>query len=137
MTTTTVKPSKKLIAIPTRTRRWRSLNINLFVYGVLVVAVFLGVIQAFQLAGVWSVSGKMTAGGDKIAATGADPNEIKGWMLIEDVLTAYNVPKADFYQKFNIPADLPTSAALKDIEKNASGFSVSALRTWLAQRQGQ
>ncbi len=128
---------KRTRVIPTQPRRWRSVTINLYVYAVLVIALFLGTVQVAQRVGFWSVSGKLTASGEKIQVTGADPNEIKGWMKISDVLTSYNVPQAEFYAKFGIPADLSVDAGLKDIEKVAPSFSVSALRTWLAQRQGR
>lgn len=135
-TTPAARPRKATI-VPTQPRRWKSLNVNLYLYGALAVLVFLGTIWAFQAGGVWSVSGKVTASGEKVQATGADPAEIKGWMRISDVLTAYNVPKAEFYARYKIPESVSVDAALKDIEANAPGFSVSDLRTWLAQRGGQ
>jgi len=70
---------------PTRPRRWRSLRLNLYLYAALVLALFLGTIQAAKLAGVWSTSGKVTASGEQVQITGADPAEVKGWMTVKDV----------------------------------------------------
>ena len=53
-----------------------------------------------------------------------DPAEIKGWMKISEVLTAYKVPQADFYAAFGLPADMPLDTPLSTIEKTVTGFSV-------------
>ncbi|MCW5882871.1 MAG: hypothetical protein KIS91_18205 [Anaerolineae bacterium] len=135
VTTPAARPRKATI-VPTQPRRWKSININLYLYGALAVLAFLGTIWAFQAAGVWSISGKVTASGEKIQVTGADPAEIKGWMKISDVLTAYHLPKEEFYARYSIPQNVSVDAALKDIEANAPSFSVTDLRTWLTQRQG-
>jgi hypothetical protein len=131
---------KNIIAIqkrpgaPTAPPRWRSIRVNLAVYAALVLVLFLGVIGSAQLAGVWSTSGKLTASGEQVQITGADPAEIKGWMTINDVITAYHVPKEQFYAQFQIPVDLPAAIPLKDIEPIVPEFSVTAVREWLATR---
>jgi hypothetical protein len=125
---------QKRAGASTPPQRWRSIRVNLAVYAALVLVLFLGVIESAKLAGVWSTSGKLTASGEQVQITGADPAEIKGWMTIEDVITAYHVPKAQFYAQFQIPADLPVVTPLKDIEPLAPDFSVTAVRDWLAAR---
>lgn len=131
---------KSLIAIqkrggaPTQPSRWRSIRVNLAIYAALVLVLFLGVIESAKLAGVWSTSGKLTAGGEQVQITGADPAEIKGWMTVNDVITAYHVPKEQFYAQFQIPADLPITTPLKDIEPIVPDFSVTAVRDWLVAR---
>jgi hypothetical protein len=109
------------------------MKINPFVYGVLVLAVFLGVIFGFQGAGVWSTSGKVTGSGERIQPSAADVSTIKGWMTLEQVSTTFNVPVADILSAFNLPADTPASTALKDLESET--FDIPALRTWLQERQ--
>jgi hypothetical protein len=129
---------KSLIAIqkrggaPTQPPRWRSVRVNLAIYAALVLVLFLGVIESAKLAGVWSTSGKLTASGEQVQITGADPAEIKGWMTVDDVITAYRVPKEQFYAQFQIPADLPVTTPLKEIEPIVPDFSVTAVRDWLA-----
>jgi hypothetical protein len=110
------------------------MKINPFVYGVLVLVVFLGMIFGFQGAGVWSTSGKVGASGERIQPS-ADVNTIKGWMTLEQVSTTFNVPVAEILSAFNLPADTPASTALKDLESDT--FDIPALRTWLQERQSK
>ncbi len=111
------------------------MKINPFVYGVLVLVVFLGVIFGFQGADVWSTSGKVTTSGERIQPSAADVNTIKGWMTLEQVSTTFNVPVTDILSGFNLPADTPASTALKDLESDS--FDITTLRTWLQERQSQ
>ena len=119
---------------PTRPPRWRTVHVNLTIYAALILVLFLGAIETAKLAGVWSTSGKLTASGEQVQITGADPAEIKGWMTIEAVISAYHVPKEQFYTQFQLPADLPEATPLKDIEPIVPDFSVTAVREWLAAR---
>jgi hypothetical protein len=117
---------------PTSPRRWRALPLNLYAYAALILVIFLGTVWAAQTAGVWATSGKVNANGQPVQVSGKDPSELKGWMTVNDVITAYNVPKDVFYAHFKLPASLPADTAMNQIEKLAPGFSVDAVRTWLA-----
>jgi hypothetical protein len=108
------------------------MRINPFVYGFLVLAVFLGVIYAFQDAGLWSTSGKVNAQGGAVQPEASDVTTIKGWMTLEQISTTYNVSLEEIIQAFNLPAGTPSSTAVKDLESES--FSVSGLRDWLASR---
>jgi hypothetical protein len=111
-------------------------RINPVVYGLVVLVVFMGVILGFQRAGIWSVSGKVTATGERVQPSAADVNTIKGWMTLEQVSTAFGIPVIEILSAFDLPADTPPSAALKDLESES--FDITSLRTWLAdQRQIQ
>lgn len=125
---------QKRAGVPTQPPRWRSIRVNLAVYAALMLVLFLGVIESAKLTGVWSTSGKLTTSGAQVQTTGTDPAEIKGWMTLDDVLTAYQVPKEQFYAQFHIPADLPVATPLKEIEPIVPDFSVTAVRDWLAAR---
>jgi len=109
------------------------MKINPFVYGGLVVIVFLGIIFGFQLSGVWSTSGKVTGAGQRVEPSAADVNTIKGWMTLEQVSTSFDVPVADILSAFDLPADTPPGTALKDLESDT--FDIPALRTWLQEHQ--
>ena len=109
------------------------MKINPFVYGAVVLVVFLGVIFGFQSAGVWSTSGKVDVSGKSIQPSAADVNSIKGWMTLEQVSTTFGVPVPEILSAFNLPADTPASTALKDMESDT--FDITALRTWLQNRQ--
>ncbi len=118
--------------VPTRPRRWRSVSFNLYVYVAAAILVFLSAVPIAQAANFWSVSGKLTGTGEKVTATGLDPAEIKGWMKISEVLTAYKLSQADFYTAFGLPADMLVDTPLNTIEKTVTGFSVTNVRTWLS-----
>jgi hypothetical protein len=108
------------------------MRIKPILYGVLVSTVFFGVILGFQAAGIWSISGKVTADGEAIQPAATDVNTIKGWMTLEQIATTYNVHLADLLIQFGLPADTPSSTAIKDLESDT--FDTTALRTWLQSR---
>ena len=109
------------------------MKINPLVYGAILLVVFLGVILGFQGAGIWSTSGKVDATGKGIQPSAADVNSIKGWMTIEQVSTTFGVPAPEILSAFNLPADTPSTTALKDLESET--FDIPGLRTWLQNRQ--
>ncbi len=109
------------------------MKINPVVYGIAVVALFLGIIGGFRAAGVWSVSGKVSASGEKISADGADVASIKGWMTVGEIAQAFDVPLAELLAHFELPADTGPSTPVKDLESET--FEVTGLREWLAKRQ--
>ena len=111
------------------------MKVNPVIYGLLVAVLFFGVIGGAKAAGIWSVSGKLNASGEKVAPTGTNVDEIKGWMTLNDVSAAYSVPVAEILAAFELPADTPGSVQLKTLESEA--FSVTNLRNWLQARQGQ
>ena len=111
------------------------MKVNPFVYGVLILLLFFGVIGGAKAMGIWSVSGKLTSSGEKALPTGTNVEEIKGWMTLDDVSAAYQVPVAEILTAFDLPADTPGTAQLKSLESDT--FSPKNLRSWLADRQGQ
>jgi len=108
------------------------MRINPIVYGVIVLTVFFGIILGFQVVGVWSISGKVSASGDQVEPSAEDVNSIKGWMTLEQITTTFNVPLADLLKQFDLPSDTPPTTAIKDLETDL--FSVTNLRTWLQNR---
>jgi hypothetical protein len=109
------------------------MKINPFVYGVIVLLVFLGIIIGFQQAGVWSTSGKVDGSGQKVQPASGDVNSIKGWMTLDQVSTTFNIPVADILLAFDLPADTPEDTALKDLESDT--FDIPTLRIWLEEDQ--
>jgi hypothetical protein len=105
------------------------MKINPFVYGVIVLVVFLGVIFGFQAAGVWSTSGKVDTSGKALQPSAADVDTIKGWMTLEQVSTTFGVPVAEILTAFDLPADTSASTALKDLESDT--LDIPTLRIWL------
>jgi hypothetical protein len=111
------------------------MKVNPIVFGVIVLALFFGLLGGAKAAGVWSVSGKLNAAGEKLQPTGANADEIKGWMALGDVSKAYGVPVAEILAAFGLPADTPSTAQLKELESDA--FSMKEFREWLAERGAQ
>ncbi|MCL5107539.1 MAG: hypothetical protein M1401_01430 [Chloroflexi bacterium] len=111
------------------------MRLNPYVFGIAVLVIFLGSVFTAQAAGYWSISGRVTTAGEKVAATGANPDEIKGWMTVGEVVNAYKLDQKEFLAAFELPADTPDSTAIKDLESET--FSVTKLRDWLKQRLTQ
>jgi len=105
-----------------------------FAFGVLVIAVFAGVIGVSMASGTFQTTGRTTSGGGRVAPQGESVSEIKGWMAVGDVASAWTVPLPEILAAFGLPADTPPATALKDLESDV--FSVSALREWLGSRGG-
>ena len=101
-------------------------------YGLIVVAVFAGVIGLGMASGNFQTTGRTTAGGERVAPEGGASSEVKGWMAVGDVATARGVPLPELLAAFALPADTPPATALKDLESDL--FSVTALRDWLDAR---
>jgi len=110
------------------------MHINKYVYIILVLVVFIGIIEIAQTAGWWSTSGKYTSDGTKVEATGKDPDEVKGWMTLEEVAGAYQVPLEEIYLHFKMPQDIDPTQQLKEMEAIGENFSPKELREWLKQR---
>jgi hypothetical protein len=103
-------------------------------YGLLVIAVFAGVIGLGMASGTFQTSGRTTAGGERAAPQGQSVTEIKGWMAIGDIATAWKVPMSEILDAFDLPTGTPPATALKDLESDS--FSVTAVRVWLQARGG-
>lgn len=101
-------------------------------YGLIVIAVFAGVIGIGMASGTFQTQGKTAAGGERVAPQGETVSEIKGWMAIGDVADAWSVPLPELLAAFDLPGDTAPATALKDLESDL--FSVMALREWLEAR---
>ena len=136
MASTTIRSRGRLTPVPTHPR-WRSVRLNPYGYATVMLVLFLGTIQLGQALGAWTTSGRITGSGEPIVATGLNPDEIKGWMTIQEVSTAYAVPADAFYTRFQVPADVPVTTAFKDLEKSVPDFSTEDVRAWLRELLSQ
>ncbi len=100
-------------AAPTRPHRRQ---IPPLAFGILVVVVFASAIGLGAVSGLWQTSGRTTAGGEQVAPQGESAAEVKGWMAIGDVATAWDVPLPDLLAAFNLPPATASSALVKDLE---------------------
>jgi hypothetical protein len=144
--------------LPTRPRL-RSAHVAIWAYVVLIVAVFAGSILVGRDLGWFATTGRGTtshnaagAGShpapgtgagqgaeaeERVAPTaGAVPEDVKGWMAVQQVLDAFPVTRTALYQRFGIPADTATSTTLSALKEagDLSGFDVPTLRTWLGEQ---
>jgi hypothetical protein len=101
-------------------------------YGILVIAVFAGVIGVGMASGSFQTTGRTKAGGERVAPQGESVSEVKGWMSVGDVAAAWNAPLPELLAAFDLPVDTEPSTAIKDLESDR--FSVVTLRDWLGSR---
>ena len=113
----------------------RSIVIHPYLYAALGLLLLFGTIQLSKEIGFWTTSGRVTGTGQPVVLTGNDPLEIKGWMTIEQVATAYQVTPNELKSATGIAADVPDSTALRDVERLAPGFSAQRVRDWLLAHQ--
>lgn len=111
------------------------MKLNPIVFGVLALAIFMGTIMTAQATGNWSISGKVTSSGEKVAATGANPDEIKGWMTLGEISAAYKIPVEEIVKELALPADTDGKKQVKELESEK--FSTTKLKDWLKQRMAR
>jgi hypothetical protein len=56
------------------------------------------------------------------------PEEIKGYMTIEDVAVGLKIDINEVYKKLEIPTSIPKETKLKDISNTIPGFDVEGAR---------
>ncbi len=93
---------------------------------VLIVSMFVVVLVA-QAAGAWQVTGS-TQVIPTTASGRPDPQAIKGKMTLDEIVTTYGMPQADLYAALQLPAELATSTAIKDLESVIPNFEVDLVR---------
>ena len=139
MTTLPLRPTplrrNPHVAVVATTQRWHAITISPYLYALLGLLLLFGTVQASKAIGYWTTSGRVTGSGDAVVISGNDPLEIKGWMTLEQVATAYQVPLDELKAATGIPADVPGSTELKQVEKLAPGFEPQKVRDWLLARQ--
>lgn len=106
------------------------MRVHRYVLPFVLIVVLLGSVFVAKAVGYWSTSGKAAI---LLGGSGqADPKDVKGWMTLAQVSEIYGIPEAELRARLNLPADLPSATALKDIEAVVSGFEVSAVRDVIA-----
>ena len=99
-------------------------TVNKFLMPILVLAALLGSYVVAQATGFWVVSGKAMIDVENLTSSA----DIRGWMTLEQVSQGFGIPQAVLYAALGIPADIPASSALKDLEGIVAGFEVTAVR---------
>jgi hypothetical protein len=91
---------------------------------IIVITILLGTVLGSQLLGIWSISGRTSVDMGELA-----PEDIKGWMTLQQVADGLELSIEEVYRIGGIPADVSPDSALKDLE---DVIEVSALREALA-----
>jgi hypothetical protein len=99
-------------------------TLNKFLMPILVLAALLGSYLVAQATGFWAVSGKAMLDLENLTSSA----DIRGWMTLEQVIQGFGIPQAELYAALAIPAGLPASTALKDLEGIVEGFEVTKVR---------
>lgn len=105
------------------------MRVNPFLMPILLITALLGTVFVAQAMGQWSTSGKTA-----VNLSNLTPADLKGWMTLQQVIDGLKLSKDDVYAAGNIPADVPTSTALKDLEAIVPGFETSAMRDALTKK---
>lgn len=106
------------------------------VYASVVVVGLLGMVGATQLSGQWRTKPAMVSFTN--AAGQLEPENIRGWMTIEDISKGYNIPVAELYKRGSVPAKVPANTRMNQIGKVA-GVQYEAdqlrdvVRAWLGR----
>ncbi len=104
--------------------------VNRFLIPVLVLVVLLATVLGAQGMGAWTTSGRTAVTSGQLKAA-----DVKGWMTLQQVMDGLPIAQGDLYAIGKIPASVPPSTELKDLEPLAPDFSVTALRDTLAARE--
>lgn len=108
----------------------KSIRMNKYAMPVLAVLALLGSVWVAKAAGMWQTSGR---GQILLDETGQpDPAGIKGWMTLEDVSETYGLPLDVVHILIGADASVPSSTAMKDLEKLVPGMEVWAVREGVA-----
>lgn len=107
------------------------MRVNPFLVPIIVIAALLGSSLIAQAGGFWSTSGRTSVNLDNLTAV-----DLKGWMTLQQVMDGMKISKEQLYAAGNIPLDVPTSTALKELEGLVPDFEVSTLREKLGAPAG-
>ena len=109
------------------------MRVHRYMLPAIVLVALLGSVIIGQMTGDWATTGK---GDIPVTASGApDPEGIKGWMTLQNVSDTYGVPLAELYTGLGVPADLPPTTAMKDLEAIIPNFETATARLWVANYQ--
>lgn len=90
---------------------------------IIVFILFFGVIGTTKILGIYEVLPNKITSETKIS-----PDEIKGYMTIEDLSVGFNMELMDVYQKLGLPTSVPKETQLKDVKNIIPDFEVEEAR---------
>lgn len=103
-------------------------------------ASYAGVLLAgfFGLIGISQISGKWQTKPERLMATNAqgelDAGAIRGWMSLQEISTAYQIPLEQLYQGTGLPQTVPPETRINRVPaESMEGFSPELLREFVDQ----
>lgn len=100
------------------------MRLNKFVMPVVVIVALLGSVAIAQLMGWWMPSVDVNVM--------SSPDQIRGWMTLQQVSDQFKIPPEILYQKLAIPADVPPTTPLRELEGQVTDFEVDTVRQMVA-----
>lgn len=100
------------------------MKVNKWLLPVLALTLLMGTVGVAQALGVWQVSGKEMVNIEHLTS-GAD---VKGWMTLQQVADGAGIDTVSLYLALGLPAEIPPTTALKELEQIVEGFEVSLVR---------
>lgn len=107
------------------------MRVNKYLMPAVALVVLLGTVAIAQATDNFVTSGK-----GMVDLANLAPEDIKGWMTWQDISEGFAIPLEDLYALLNVPADIPPSTAIKDMETLLEGFETSDVREALAAYLG-
>lgn len=107
------------------------MRVNKYLMPAVVLVVLLGTVAIAQATGNFVTSGK-----GMVDLANLAPEDIKGWMTWQNISDGFAIPVEELYALLNVPADIPPSTAIKDMETLLEGFETSDVREALAAYLG-
>ena len=99
-------------------------TVNKFLAPILVLLAMFGSYAVAQATGFWAVSGKEMIDLGNLTSSA----DIRGWMTLEQITQGFSIPQDEFFTLLGIPAGIPPTTALKDMEGIIEGFEVTTVR---------
>lgn len=103
------------------------MRVNKFLLPIFGVVPMVAMVLIAQLTGNWSTSGRAT-----VDRANMKPEDIKGWMTWQEVSDGLGIPLNDLYSLAGVPADIPPTTAMKDMEGLVEGFETTTVREVVA-----
>lgn len=103
------------------------MRVNKYLLPLFGVVPMVALVLVAQLTGNWSTSGRAA-----IDMANMRPEDIKGWMTLQEVGDGLGIPLDELYALTGVPADIPPTTAMKDMEGLVAGFETSTVREAVA-----
>lgn len=98
-------------------------NVKPLILIILVISIFFGGIGISKIFNIYELTPPPVT-----ASTTLTPEEIRGYMTIEDVSIGLKMDVKEIYEKLNIPTHIPKNTKLKDIKNFIPNFEVETAR---------